>query len=71
MNTPALNELLTGVVTHIIVLFALWLGPIALALAYLRRCKLSNELSALWTLVIIIPILGPITFFSINGGPAN
>jgi hypothetical protein len=63
MDTPTSGELLAGIVSHVILLFTVWLGPMAVALAYLQRRELPGELRALWTLVIAIPVMGPVVFF--------
>lgn len=60
MILVSLEQLLVSIFGPVLLLVVVWAGPAALALAYLQRNALPAAARPLWTLVALVPVVGPL-----------
>ena len=66
MTPLTLTDWLAGLWPTII-FFLMWLIPVLIAFAHLRKQALDETAKAVWVLIILIlPIVGPITYLMLN-----
>lgn len=55
-----------------LILILLWLIPVLIAFARLRRQAIDETAKAIWALIILIlPVIGPITYVMLFSGRQN
>jgi hypothetical protein len=65
------TDYFVGLLPSIILIF-LWLMPVLIAFARLRKQTIDDTAKAIWALtILILPIVGPITYLILFSGRQN